>query len=180
MRFSTLYAALHPRVLAYALRRVGVDRAREAVDETFLIAWRRRADLPTSPLPWLLVTARNVLADQARRGMRQDAIALEVARCTDAIHGLGADVVALERLTVLRALERLPSRDREALMLMVWEGLNHREAAVVAGCSITAFAVRLHRARRRLAAALDELDSLQASQYGEPTTHRIDAEETQR
>jgi DNA-directed RNA polymerase specialized sigma24 family protein len=45
-RFTRIYRATHPRVLAYAMRRTSPDAAREAVSDTFLIAWRR---LPTSP-----------------------------------------------------------------------------------------------------------------------------------
>jgi RNA polymerase sigma-70 factor (ECF subfamily) len=51
-------------------------------------------------------------------------------------------------------LALLPERDREALLLVTWEDLPVRMAARAAGCSPAAFAVRLHRARRRLAALL--------------------------
>jgi len=178
--FAGLYTEFHPRVLAYAMRRVAGDVAREVADETFLIAWRRRSDLPDRPLPWLLVTARNVIADQVRRGTRQDAIALELARCSESVHAVGADAAAVERVTVLRALERLPSRDLEALMLTVWDGLAYREAAVMARCSTAAFAVRLHRARRRLAAAMGDLDKRSLGERVTSPTDQIDAEETQR
>jgi RNA polymerase sigma-70 factor (ECF subfamily) len=59
--------------------------------------------------------------------------------------------------------------DREALMLTVWDGLGHRDAAKVAGCSVGAFAVRLHRARRRLHEELARLDE------GDGPTIRIEA-----
>ncbi len=52
------------------------------------------------------------------------------------------------------ALAVLSERDREALRLVAWEGLDPERAARAAGCSRGAFAVRLHRARRRLEAAL--------------------------
>ena len=39
-------------------------------------------------------------------------------------------------------------------MLIAWDGLEHRVAAAVMGCSTTAFTVRVHRARRRLERAL--------------------------
>ena len=45
-------------------------------------------------------------------------------------------------------------------MLVAWHGLSTARAARAAGCTRTAFGVRLHRARRRLAAQLD----------GEPVT----------
>ncbi len=52
------------------------------------------------------------------------------------------------------ALAALGERDREALALVAWEGLDHRDAATAMGCSTGAFAVRVHRARRKLARAL--------------------------
>ena len=45
--------------------------------------------------------------------------------------------------------------DRELLLLVGWEQLDHAAAARVLGCSRTALKVRLHRARRRLAAHLE-------------------------
>ena len=60
---------------------------------------------------------------------------------------------------VLRtALARLSERDREALMLVAWHELSGARAARAAGCTRAAFAVRLHRARGRLAAQLDLLE----------------------
>jgi RNA polymerase sigma-70 factor (ECF subfamily) len=56
----------------------------------------------------------------------------------------------------MRAFVRLAERDREALRLVAWDGLSLADAARVAGTTRVAFATRVHRARRRLAAALDE------------------------
>jgi RNA polymerase sigma-70 factor (ECF subfamily) len=52
----------------------------------------------------------------------------------------------------------LSERDREALMLVAWDGLEHREAAIVMGCSTGALTVRVHRARRRLARELADAE----------------------
>ena len=65
---------------------------------------------------------------------------------------------------VLTSLARLNPRDQESLQLVAWEGLEIRDAARVVGCSATAFAVRLHRARRRLAQLLDAGDDEEAAQ----------------
>jgi DNA-directed RNA polymerase specialized sigma24 family protein len=43
-------------------------------------------------------------------------------------------------------------------MLVAWHGLSGKRAARAADCTRTAFDVRLHRARRRLAAQLEILD----------------------
>jgi RNA polymerase sigma-70 factor (ECF subfamily) len=50
----------------------------------------------------------------------------------------------------------LSENDREAIRLVAWEGLSNADAARAAGCSGPAFAVRLSRARARLARALDD------------------------
>jgi RNA polymerase sigma-70 factor (ECF subfamily) len=55
---------------------------------------------------------------------------------------------------VSEALRSLAPRDRDVLALSAWEGLRAEEIAVVVGCSPAAARVRLHRARRRLRAAL--------------------------
>lgn len=57
-------------------------------------------------------------------------------------------------LTIAEALEQLSDVHREALLLTSWEGLSSADAAAVMACSVSAFKVRLMRARRRLAAAL--------------------------
>ena len=64
-----------------------------------------------------------------------------------------------ERDAALRAFTGLSEPDREALRLVAWERLSLADAARVAGVSRPAFAMRVHRARRRLAARLREQDA---------------------
>jgi len=72
-----------------------------------------------------------------------------------------------EDVGLLRALATLRPIDREALLLTAWEDLDPARAARAAGCSRATFNVRLHRARRRLARALqaqaDEASPLPSS-----------------
>jgi RNA polymerase sigma-70 factor (ECF subfamily) len=157
-QFRELYVAHYPRVLAYARRRASPETAREASDETFLVAWRRRAELPEHVLPWLLVTARNTLADLGRRGRRTDALTEVLSRTAAAAQEPGVEDTVLERLTVLQALAELSEGDRELILLTAWDGLGALDAARVLGCSSGAVNVRLHRARRRLTTALRHLD----------------------
>jgi RNA polymerase sigma-70 factor (ECF subfamily) len=115
----------------------------------FAIAWRRLDDVPDPALPWLLACARRVLANQ-RRGERRFG-ALRSRLAADRLGPLSTD----EGDGQLRqALNELRERDREVLLLVAWEGLEPAEAAAVLGCSRGALAVRLHRARKRLAVAL--------------------------
>ena len=52
---------------------------------------------------------------------------------------------------MVTALERMTDEDREILMLIAWEGLSNERAAEVLRITPEVFAVRLHRARKRLA-----------------------------
>jgi hypothetical protein len=51
--FETCFRGYAAQVHAFALRRAEPEAAHDATGETFLIAWRRRAEMPTEPLPWL-------------------------------------------------------------------------------------------------------------------------------
>jgi RNA polymerase sigma factor (sigma-70 family) len=156
-RFEVAYKTYAGRVLAFALRRVPSDDAGEVVAETFLVAWRRFEDVPSEPLPWLLVVARNIILNQQRSGRRRRALSsrLEADLANQVmVSSDPADEVGT-RQAVIAALRRLPPLEREALILSAWDKLGYRSAALVAGCSRGTFAVRLHRARKRLAKELE-------------------------
>ena len=158
-RFAELYDAHYDRVLRYAARRVDPDTARDVAAETFLVAWRRLSAVPDEPLPWLIRVAANVLANE-NRGRRRD-LRLQArlgAHHVDAADHAGA-VVGVDR--VRQALEQLSARDRELLQLIGWDELDAAGAAEVLGCSARTLAVRLHRARRRLAKLLEAQDQSQ-------------------
>ena len=155
-RFQALYADHHAAVYAYAVSRVGRQLADEVVSETFLVAWRRLADVPAPALPWLLTVARNTACSQFRGSARQRSISAELRAWVTEAELSAPDVAdeVAERTAVLAALAALPEADRELLTLVAWHGLKPAEAARVVGCSTAAYFVRLHRARRRLERAM--------------------------
>jgi RNA polymerase sigma factor (sigma-70 family) len=158
-RFEALWEQLSPRVMAYALRHVDRDTAQDVVSETFLVAWRRPDAVPDDPLPWLLVVARNSIANQRRSLHRQGRLATALERLREVAEpASAADVLAVDRANVLAVLAALTVKEREALLLTAWDGLSPEQAATVAGCSARTFHVRLFRARRRLNANLDADD----------------------
>jgi DNA-directed RNA polymerase specialized sigma24 family protein len=73
-RFERLYREHFDRVAAYLLSRADRALTEDALARTFEIAWRRIADFPDEPLPWLLGVARRVLAEQRRGQGRQSAL----------------------------------------------------------------------------------------------------------
>ncbi len=151
-RLSEMFEACADRVYAYVSHSTDPHTAEDVVAETFAIAWRRLDRVPSHALPWLLVTARKVLANELRGRARRTAL-LERIAVLEA--GLAHDLPAAEdRHEVLAALSQLSALDQEVLTVSAWYDLSAREAARVVGCSPATYAVRLFRARQRLRALL--------------------------
>lgn len=149
--FEQVFRTSYDAVYRYAARRVPAEAVQDVVSETFLVAWRRFEELRGEPLPWLLGIARRVCANQLRTRERHEALARRLSAETPArVEG----AYRADDPDVLLALAALPERDREALMLVAWDGLDNDAAAAVMRCTKATFAVRLHRARRRLAQRL--------------------------
>jgi len=153
VRFRRLYAEHGRAVLAYALRRVS-DRedAADVLAETFLVAWRRCADVPPEPQAryWLLGVARGALANQRRGALRRTRLTERLRTDLAAADLQQSSPPDRGGEAALTALARLDPADREILRLTAWEELTPSQAAVVLGLSPVAARSRLHRARRRL------------------------------
>lgn len=153
-RFRELYDATYPRIMAYALRRARTrEDALDAVSETFMVAWRRFDDVPGDgrAVSWVYGVARRVLANQYRS---RDRKALLENRLKDNRERGSGD----ESFDVVHdALNNLPERDREILTLSAWDDLDNDQIAHTLGVSGKSVAVRLHRARKRLARELATL-----------------------
>ena len=165
-RFEAIFDQTYEPVLAYARRRAPRD-ADDVVAETFVIAWRRLEDMPNDALPWLYGVARRVLSEERRAGRRRVALLQRMGRDARPLR----EESAADGPPVLDALARLGSRDREAILLVAWEGLSAAQAAKAMGCSTVAFRVRLHRARARLR------EQLEAGQPASPRGRSTVAEE---
>ncbi|MCP2339263.1 RNA polymerase sigma factor [Actinomadura rupiterrae] len=158
-QFTEIFQSHYETVWRYSARRVGSDLAFDVVGETFLVAWRRCGEVPSREaevLPWLLGVARKVVANEQRRQRRGDRLLAKLGHLLGAsapAYGItsGAQTAVSDTAT---AMQSLSGRDQEALQLVGWDGLSISEAARVVGCSPTAMANRVHRARRRLQAAV--------------------------
>jgi RNA polymerase sigma factor (sigma-70 family) len=156
-RFRALYGRARPRLLAYALRRtLSPEDAADVVAETFFIAWRRFDAVPDdeASLLWLYAACRRVIANHSRRAGRRieltQRMGAELSSAVCELPDAGA-------MLAVRALQHLAEDDREILMLVGWEGLGSAELARLLGCSPTAARIRLHRARARLIAGMEQL-----------------------
>jgi RNA polymerase sigma factor (sigma-70 family) len=161
--------------MAYIRRHVDAETAHEVLSETFLVAWRRLDDVPGDALPWLLVVARNTLANHRRSVYRRSLLTYEMQRLAQVAEDHpAAEVAAVESQALLQALAKLTARQREALLLTAWDGLTSAQAAAVVGCSTGAFDVRLHRARTRLRQVMardDQPNQPMVSRTAAPRSH---------
>jgi RNA polymerase sigma-70 factor, ECF subfamily len=153
-RFDRVFAHLDA-VARYAGRR-GLRQAEDVAAECMTIAWRRLDDVPADdPLPWLYACARRLVLREWRARAR-----VAAGEPPDAALA-GPEPGGLDE-AVARALASLGPIDREALLLIAWEGLTPAQAARALGIGPVAFRVRLHRARRRCAAALAAAGAIHA------------------
>lgn len=154
--FTSVYAAHFPDIVRYGVRRLAdPEVSAELAQEVFVVAWRRRDQVPDHSLPWLYGVARRLLANQWRA--RRSRPALVPMADLDAVAqppGGSRPEAAGDLADLAAALATLSDLDQEILRLIGWERLTVTEAAAALDCSRAAAGVRLHRARRRLAAAL--------------------------
>jgi RNA polymerase sigma factor (sigma-70 family) len=149
-----LFAEHADRIYGYCRRRLrSRSEAEDAVQQTYLYALRalRRGVVPTSESAWLYAIANNVCRWQNRTAARRplgDSSGLDTLASADSED-------ARELLANLpSALESLPDRQRQALLLREWRGLSADEIARELDMTASATHALLTRARRSLAHAL--------------------------
>lgn len=162
MELETTLAGLTPGLLRYCRARTGDPAVAEEIVQdilTLLVERWRRGDAPESPAAFAFAIARR---RASRATARQKLLApFEVVfgsarRDTSQTADPEARALERDRLTeVLAALRGLPRGDREALLLAAVSDLDTATAARVLGISRSAYKMRLHRARKRLAERLE-------------------------
>ncbi len=158
------YAATLYRV-AYSVLRNAAD-AEDAVQEAFLRVLRHRDTLAEvrDQRVWLIRIVWNVVLDRKRRAKTRPETddVTELARVLPA-GGLSADqrvAAAQHHAHVLACVEKLPSKERQVLLLSAFEELNSVEIATVLGITESSVRSRLFRARNLMAGLLEHERSL--------------------
>lgn len=153
-QFRAVFQSCLPKVVAYASRRVPAHDVDDVAAATFLVVWQRWDDVPAGQgtLPWVYAVAGRIISQHHRSGSRW-------CRLRGLLAGLGpAMEPALDLVfddQVADTLARLRPTDRALLVLSYWEDLAPAEIAQMLGISTNAASIRLHRARKRFAAAWD-------------------------
>lgn len=158
LRLETMFRQYAPRILDYARHRgATLTEAEDVVSEVFIVLTRRVDDAPAETLPWLYGVARKVLGNQLRSAKRRNALnqRSEEAAMWASRSYQDLSAAAARNLAIRQSLSTLPEKDREALLLVAWDGLRYDEAAQALGCTHAALRQRISRARRRLLAQIE-------------------------
>jgi RNA polymerase sigma factor (sigma-70 family) len=108
---------------------------------------------PSRPFrPWLLAIARRRIVDRMRRRGTMAAFETALGPEHETIAAGGPNLYALlsGRRGLRRAIERLPSGQRQAVLLLKLRGLSLKEAASESGMSVAALKVASHRGLKAL------------------------------
>jgi RNA polymerase sigma-70 factor (ECF subfamily) len=149
---------LSPRVLSYAARMLGGDRA-EAEDvcqEAMLRLWKVAAEWrqgEAKVTTWLFRVVTNLCTDRLRRrrGVGLDAVPEPEDGAPSALDGLQDQARAQALETALLAL---PERQRQAVVLRHIEGLSNPDIAAIMDIGVEAVESLSARGNRALASAL--------------------------
>jgi len=168
--FKNEMLTLIPVLRAYARALCqNAARADDLSQETLMRAWAHRDSYTpnTNMRAWLFTIARNTFYSDIRRRVREaedpDGLIAGTVAVQPNQHG-ELDLKELER-----GLARLPSEQREAIMLVGAGGCSYEEAAAICACAIGTIKSRVSRARRALLAYLDghELESADSGESAE-------------
>jgi RNA polymerase sigma-70 factor (ECF subfamily) len=156
----TLVLRLSPRVLGYATRLLA-DRAEaeDVAQEAMLRLWRVAPEWRTGEAQvttWLYRVVTNLVTDRQRARQRRQATTLDDApEVADDAPAAVAQLIEADRMAALdRALDSLPDRQRQALVLRHFEGMSNPEIAEIMQIGVEAVESLTARAKRALASAL--------------------------
>jgi RNA polymerase sigma-70 factor (ECF subfamily) len=158
-RAEELFTEHSRRIYAYCLRQLGSpEEAEDAMQATYLNACRSLLSgfEPEVAQAWLYKVAQNVCLTKQRSSWRRRRVERpedmqEIQDFIPAPPESGDELFGIGE-----ALARLPEQQRRAILLREWQGLSYREVAEEMEVSQGAVETLIFRARRSLAAALDE------------------------
>ena len=151
-----LYRLHAAEVFRYAFAVLGNRADAEDVTQTtFVNALRalERGERPRKPTNWLITIAHNLIRQRFRQQQTRP-LEVELDRDVAAVEE-GDDGPSIDEL--VRALQRIPPTQRQALVLRELEGRSYGEIGELLGVSQSALEALIFRARRSLTEELENL-----------------------
>ena len=160
--FTRLFERFAPRTLGYLRGLVG-DDADDVQQEVWLSVYRNLGTVanPGAFRTWLFQTTRHRALDFLRRRRRETQLMEDTAAELSVEAGTGnpvdgSDLHAIDGFDLAEIADGLPPVQREVLLLRYGNDLSYAEIALVTGCSVGTVKSRLHNARRRVQAIIQE------------------------
>jgi RNA polymerase sigma-70 factor, ECF subfamily len=150
--FEMLYRRYYQEMTRYFWYKIrNRDRAEELAQDTFLKLYRYREGYEPAARfrTWLYRIAKGLLLNELRARSRDKSVLVEKEAST---------VTDMEKVTIRRQavqqvmddIDRLPDRQREAIVLVRFQGMNYQEASEAMRVSERALKSLLNRARTAL------------------------------
>ncbi len=149
--FESLIRAHQRMIHSLTFRMTGsLADAEDLAQETFIRAYRRLDSYQGTAKfsSWLYRIAVNTCLNWRQRELRRDQIHTQWTE-SNAVSQSEPDTNKPAG-EVQAALMKLPAKQRAAIVLTVYDGHNHAEAAKILGCSETTVSWRVFAARRKL------------------------------
>ncbi len=156
MDFDATFDELYPPLVRYCQRMTGdADAAEDAAQEAMVRLFTHRVDGPIPAVRvWLFKTATHLLRDRYRVDENRRRLLEENPVTPGETEGPERRLErSLDRERAREALDRLPVRDRE-MLLMRYEGFSYKEIAEAVAVAATSVGTLLARAERRFMEAL--------------------------
>ena len=154
--FGAIFERHFDAIHRFVARRLGASLADEIAASVFTEAFAGRARFladRADARPWLYGITTNLI----RRHRRRERAAWS-AYAKHGVDPIGIDMhPRLDEVAIARALSKLPSADRDALLLFAWADLTYDEIAIALDLPVGTVRSRLSRARARLRADLEDL-----------------------
>jgi RNA polymerase sigma-70 factor (ECF subfamily) len=157
--FDALYQQYYPVIFAFLHFLVGTPEvAEDLASLVFEKVWMHLTDIQAldTAAPWLFRIARNCATDYFRRCKPATSLECLLPDQHPRIQSLEENAIAHEEERILLAhLSQLSEREREVIGLKFAVGMNNRQIAHILQLPEGTVSSLLHRALRRLRAALD-------------------------
>ena len=156
--FELLFDRHYRRIHRFCAARAGADAADDLASETFVVAFRRRADYnPAYPdaSPWLYGIAVNVVRAFRRSELLHQRVADRAFIIFGSNTGTRTPESGDQGAVLSAALRGLSDRDRDLIVLFAWAGLSYEQLGETLGIPVGTVRSRLSRVRERLRRQLE-------------------------